>query len=221
MFGKRWSKIIIALLTAGMSHVTPVFAEGPPGPSDVLRGLKIGLDHASLCKALEDPRPNVRSLAATQLAEDRDKAAIPELKLALDRETATYTAYNLASSLVTLGSAAGQERLNLVCLDTGSPTALRTGSAELLASVAHDFGCSPYMVDLISSPNETAKNEALRYLTRVPASYKTLAAFGPPLLAVATSDPNPTSRDLAARALIQLGDDGSKRAWYKDHPKQP
>ena len=188
-------------------------ADTPPTVADTLKSLGVGLDHFSLCQALTDPRPLARTFAAAELAGQGDKTAIPEIEAALSAEKDQMTVFNLATSLVILGSETGVGRMEAICSSTGMEDNIRIRAADLLGSTRHDYICAPFTLSMIASSDADLRRNSLLYLNTVPASEKDHAAFGPPLLSVAINDPDPHLRELAGKTLAVLGDDQSKKAW--------
>jgi HEAT repeats len=89
----------------------------------------IKLTEEALVEALRSQVDEVRSLAAAELAEQKDSRVLPFIIAAADDERDTLTQINIASAAVWLGSSEGERILIRTCGDINIPTYLRVTSA--------------------------------------------------------------------------------------------
>ena len=83
-------------------NIRKVSAQAPPSVESVLMQYHITDTIPGLRVALKNPNPNIRTLAAGMLANDKDVDSIPMLRDALDNERTESVRLSLAASLATL-----------------------------------------------------------------------------------------------------------------------
>jgi HEAT repeat protein len=110
-----------ATLVAGQSSTDQVDRVRLSRYGDLLREDHIELTKPALIRALKNPNPEVRYLAAMKLAEDKATDAIPEVKEALAAEKIPKTRVNIAVGLGLLGDPGGRDELKKLCADESFP----------------------------------------------------------------------------------------------------
>jgi HEAT repeat protein len=154
----RQSKVrfCVAILSAGLIwYVTALPSQQPPSLEEALKAKGVGLSVESLRTALQDPRPEVRSLAAGELAEKKDTASLPLIRSALAKAGTPLERLNLAEALVTLGDPEGNIALRNVCEDQNLREDSRLIAANQLFQ-AGDDGCISAVVHILVSTNQSA-----------------------------------------------------------------
>ena len=111
-----------------------------------------GIDTAepSLIVALRSNDPEVRSLAAVELAEKHDEEAQPAIKDALIAETNTRSKIAIAASLVSLNDPIGLKVLNGMCTDASLPVEDTLAVAQEIALLSKPTGvCADVVLNAI------------------------------------------------------------------------
>lgn len=144
--------------------VLPLFAQAPPTIDQALQAKGIQLTETALRAALQDPRIEVRGLAAGALAERHDAQAIPEIHNRLTKATNPNERLNLAQALVELGDSEGASTMVAMCTDVKTPESLSLLVASRLAE-AGNVTCSPAVARILSvTSNSSMRQGALEYL---------------------------------------------------------
>ena len=95
--------LLLAALLA-FNHRQACDAQAPPTVESELRRYRIPTTQQGLQAALKDGRPEVRGLAASELASLKSTPSIPLIAEALEREKDQQARFNIASALVWLSS---------------------------------------------------------------------------------------------------------------------
>jgi HEAT repeat protein len=177
----------------------------PPTPRAVLQLHHVALDSDSLIAALKNADPLVRGVAAGMLAEDKETAAIPSIRMTLEGERNQQTRINIASALAELGDNEGTAALRSICLNTSALDAFRLEAAIQLRPYSRD--CVASVKDIAWSSSEPdvrlgAMSQLQQDKESSPEDQRSLLA----LEVHALDDPNPTIRMVAADGLAKTGD---------------
>lgn len=140
-------------------------AQAPPTIEQALAEKHIDTSLASLVRALQNPDPTVRSMAAMELASEQHSEEIPAIRDALDRETVTNTCVGIARALAYLHDSDGEKTLTAACLDRTVPPDLRLLAAMSLS--APTDRCTEAIASQANQSHNPAETMgAVRYLTR-------------------------------------------------------
>jgi HEAT repeat protein len=200
-------------LVAGQSDDNKAYSVQLSRYGDLLREAHIELTEPALIRALKNPNPEVRDLAAMKLAEDKAKDAIPEVKEALAEEKIPRTRVNIAVGLGLLGDPGGRDELKRLCADESFPPEFRLYAVRYMfdLGVENDEDClnaAEAIVQMVDADYHTAghRGTALELLPRfrglTPEDSKKVFA----LVVGRLDDPEPTVRMQAGAALADLGD---------------
>ncbi len=182
-----------------------LLSQAPPSIQQKLASRGIGISTEALIAALNDPRPEVRGLAAGQLAEDKDYDAAAAIATALDHEQVPEQRLNMARSLSALDDPRGRLAYVDLCESGSAPADLRLMAANEIAP--QDEGCSTSVVNMFAQSRSALEQlTELNYLLKRSAA--TGGAFAPEnTLAVGlrTSLKSPVAsvRDKAARCIAK------------------
>ena len=104
--------LILAVALVGSQPISQQgFGEKPQTFGDLLKRPNIELTQQGLVDALRNTDPEVRSLAAHKLAEDKAVETIPAIKDALATEKVPWTRMNIALALAEMGESIGFDTL--------------------------------------------------------------------------------------------------------------
>ena len=150
--------IAAILLLTGISALTQQDAVVWSGPPPTLRQLlttrNINLTESSLVEALRNPDPEVRSLAALVLAEDKARDTLPAIQEALQSEKVPQTKTNIALALAELGEQKGFATLESMCGNRDVPAYLR-GYATIYMLDLHHESCLGAIFEVLQSDSDT------------------------------------------------------------------
>jgi hypothetical protein len=127
------SRLFLIASILSLVTLTNAFAQPTPAVSsvrlsrfgDLLREHNIELTQPALIRALKNPDPEVRFLAAMKLSEEKAVDAIPEVKEALTTEEVPRTRVNIAVALGLLCDPGGPDELTGLCADQNFPPEFR------------------------------------------------------------------------------------------------
>jgi HEAT repeat protein len=119
-----------------------------------LQARGIDLSHASLAAALHNQDPQIRSQAAAVLAENQDQEAASLIEAALASEPDPKTMVELASTLMSLGDAAGTKRLVEICTSDTLPTQTVTYAIFQLVLEGSDAQCIDKLIQRFKNPDK-------------------------------------------------------------------
>ena len=152
------TRVLLVMLTSLCT------AQAPPTIEQFLRTKHILNNPSALQTALSSSDSSVRGAAAVQLAVLKSYAALPDLRIALEREHDSRAKLNIARALTMLGDSGGESTRRSVCSDNNTPDDLRVQAA---AELAPDLGV-PCMLALshviAASANDAVIYAALRTL---------------------------------------------------------
>jgi HEAT repeat protein len=187
------------------SAITSI-AQAPPTIEAALHKYGVSTTRLALQSALTDNRPEVRSLAAGELAEMKDSASIPLMVEVLQQEKDTLVRLNMAGSLLSLGSPVGKRVLLNLCNDTLLSESRRLEAGSRLVDVG-DTGCLSSVESILAKTGDAPiKVSALLVLARVKVVPGSLAATTHQLLVKTLQDGSSTVRQYSSECLVALGD---------------
>ena len=211
----------IAVLMVLLTSAGSVAQETPGAPigsvrlsrfGELLREDHIELTEPALIRALKNPNPEVRFLAAMKLAEDKAIDAIPEVKEALAAEKVPRTRVNIAVGLGLLGDPGGRDELKRVCADQNFPPEFRLYAVRYMFDlhVEKDEGClnaAEKIAQIVDADYHTAgyRIVALELLTHFRGLTPEESGKVFQLVVARLDDPEPTVRMQASQSLIALG----------------
>jgi HEAT repeat protein len=179
---------------------------------ELLREDHVELTEPALIRALKNPNPEVRFLAAMKLAEDKAIDAIPEVKEALAAEKVPRTRVNIAVGLGLLGDPGGRDELEGLCADQNFPPEFRLYAVRYMFDlhVEKDEGClnaAEKIAQIVDADYRTAgyRIVALELLTHFRGLTPEESGKVFQLVVARLDDPEPTVRMQASQSLIALG----------------
>jgi len=195
----------IASAPAQVAPLAPRWLAGtPPPPVETFAsGLErhhIDLTEPALLAALADRDPEVRSLAAAQLAAMDDHPALFQIIRALENERDPQTQVNIAGAATWLGSRRALEQLQLLCQDTNMPSTARLDAARYVSNKE-----SAACFSAVEQIERTEQDPAIRVLAIESATdYRGQSDKAAALATSALTDLEPSVRIAAADALRHL-----------------
>ena len=135
----------------------------------------IDTSEPSLIAALKNSDPEVRSLAAAELAEKQlnekqDDLAKPAIENALSAETNTRARITIAASLMSMGDPVGVKILNGMCTDASLPVEDTVIVVQQIAIADHSTGiCADVVLDAIE---HARPDYQMDLITVFPSIYK-------------------------------------------------
>lgn len=209
------SVVAVAALIPGVS----IPGQAPPTFKQALAKMGISSDRQSLYRALHDPRPAVRSVAAAELAEMKDPGTVSQIEPLIANEPDHSVAFTFAQSLNLLGSSVGTARLQRYCSDDSEEFGWRLQAAEDLAQTGN-YKCLSSITPYLGSQDTTVQEGVLLYLLHVPeAEARTDSSLGARLLTIADQKADKNMRELAGKVILQIGDDATKATYRAQHPR--
>lgn len=196
---------ICTLLSVVFGAVT-LAAQAPPTIEAQLSKYGVPLTQGGLRTALRDPRPQVRSLAAGELAERQDVQSRPAIEQALRTESNLLVRFNLASALLELKSDSGNNVLTQICEDSSVAEDLRLQAISRLID-ADDDHCLPQLVAILRNTKDTSsKISALLMLSKVEPVPNSLIRRIHPSLLSGLRDTNPAVREYTSQTIAAIND---------------
>jgi HEAT repeat protein len=206
----RWLPCTFLLTAnfAAMAQVAPLapkwLAGTPPPPvetfADGLTRHNVPLTEPGLLAALKDPDPEVRSLAAAQLAAADDHAALKYMITAFQDERDPQVQVNIAGAATWLGSNIAIEQLKTICRDVNQPSTARLDAARYISN--------KQLSDCFPAVREIARNDqdaTVRVLAITTAiTYRGQSDGAEKIAVQALNDIDSTVRVTAADSLRSL-----------------
>lgn len=208
---------VLAMRQAIAQSVTTPSKEPVRPFAEALRSHGIDPSEPSLVAALKNGDARVRSLAALQLAENRDLKAAPSIEAALAVEKDSQARIGIASALASIGDAVGARHLEAMCMDPSLPVYVTVGALQQLAAtrlaqpgLASIGKCAEVVLsELERSTSSGDTLAALAALSAFPAMYRDaprplsdrMTADAQDLL----QDKSPAVRMAASHTLAQIG----------------
>ncbi len=211
MVGKSMHRAIVhvlgfALFASGTLGCFRCVAQAPPTLEGELNRYGVPLTVEGLQSALRDPRPDVRSLAADELAAMKDAGSVPLIVQTLGVEKDALVRFNMASALLGLHSTAGAKVLSDVCDDRSEPEGHRLEAASRLVD-AGDFRCVSSIVDILEKTTDASVRASalliVAHIKPLPAAF--FARIHAALLA-SLQDQTTAVRQYATKCIAALGD---------------
>lgn len=196
---------LICVLIASLVTYRRALADRLPTIAEKLRQHHIDLSKGSLISALLNTDPEVRYLAAEQLAEDKATDAVPELERALQSEQVPATKVNIAFSLALLHDNLGLETLKSVCTDSRFPGYLRLRAASYTLKLKNDGCVNTILHDLESSKDAQTRIGALSLATQLAQLSNNHLQTIYPFILAALDDATPAVRLSASDSLATIG----------------
>ncbi len=164
----------------------------------ILRAHGIQMSESSLIRALSNSDPEIRSVAALQLAEDHDFAAVPKIEVALKAELEPRARITMAQALWSLHDPKGASYLQTMC---------REGSLSIyvLVEVVQDLNS-------MGEPSGACVDPVLDYLAADSLSSDRRQAVVPALPGLYRWAPKPRAEEIV-KALEEMLSDSS--GWVK------
>lgn len=198
---------LLFLLGRAIPQNAGVNLGGMPQPlGDSLRGRGIDVSEPSLVAALRNIDPEVRSLAALKLAEDRYLDAVPAIEEALSLEKDSKSRIAIAEALWGLHDPKGLVSLQGMCADNALPVYVLVDVVRHLNMIAESSGMC---VDPILSYVDSTTERREIVLPALPAMYRWASPKQAgrilSILQDMLSDGDPYVRMEASHALVQVG----------------
>jgi HEAT repeat protein len=194
----------IALILA-----TNAFGSRPETIAEALKRHHVALTRSALVAALQNSDPEVRGLAAAQLAEEEATEAVSAIVKALDAEHVPLTKVNIAFALARLGNEKGVKTLESACHETETVAGVRMTAAMYMVNFLHKNTCLADVVGVLDSRNDDQSGNRMQALSLAP-SFKGLSeGESQRLVAVTISNLQDTTASVrisASDALVRLGD---------------
>ncbi len=190
---------------AQVAPLAPKWLAGTPTPpvetfADGLTRHHIDLTETALLAALANPDPEVRSLAAAQLAAMDDRPALPAIIDALEAESDLQVQVNLAGAATWLDSRRALDKLQQLCQNLNVPATTRLDAARYVSN--KDL---PTCFSAVEQVEQSARHADLRILAlQSAANYRGQGARAQALAVSALTDMDPTVRIAAAQTLQSL-----------------
>jgi len=214
------SRLFLIASILSLVTLTNAFAQPTPAVSsvrlsrfgDLLREHNIELTQPALIRALKNPDPEVRFLAAMKLSEEKSVDAIPEVKEALATEEVPRTRVNIAVALGLLCDPGGPDELTGLCADQNFPPEFRLYAVRYMFDlhVENDTQCLQAAEQIVQTVDADYHTPAYRSMAlgllpqfRGLASEESEKVFQ--LVVQRLDDPEPDVRMAASRALVNLG----------------
>ncbi|MGA1981253.1 MAG: HEAT repeat domain-containing protein [Acidobacteriaceae bacterium] len=188
-----------------VAPLAPKWLAGTPTPpvetfADGLTRHHIPLTETALIAALANSDPEVRSLAAAQLAAMDDHQALPAIIDALEAESDIQVQVNLAGAATWLDSRRALEKLQQLCQNQNVPATARLDAARYVSN--KDL---PTCFSVVEQVEQSAQDADIRILALEAAvNYRGQADRAQALAISALGDLDPTVRIAAVEALQAL-----------------
>lgn len=157
----------LLLLVSLAASPSLMLSQAPPTILEKLQEHHVGTSRADLLEALHSSAPEVRGLAATELAARGDREALPAIVHAAQIERDGPTRLNLASAATWMGSPEGLLLVTDLCHNRSQSSWTRV-NATRTAFGREDHSCFSSLVELIQSGEAGARTEALGAASQLP-----------------------------------------------------
>ncbi|HXM61904.1 MAG TPA: HEAT repeat domain-containing protein [Terriglobales bacterium] len=197
---------VVAVLVTVILGDSTCIAQAPPTIQAELRKYGVPVTQLALQSALKDNRPEIRGLAAAELAEMKDVTSVPLIVKALEAEKDQLVKFNMATALVSLNSPAGTKALLHTCDDASVPAGRRLDAASRLVD-AGDLSCLPSVENILRKTTDPSnKVSALLLLARVKVVPASLVPRIHDTLLASLQDPDSAVRGYTSQCIAALGD---------------
>ena len=198
--------LFLTLLVTPLPRAGTNGTQAPPTIEAELGKYGVPVTQPALQAALKDKRPEVRSLAAGELAEMRDGESTPLIVQALEREEDPLVRFNMAASLLSLDSSVGKRALLHICNNASLPVDRRLEAASRLVNVGN-FDCLSSVESILRKTTEASiKVFALQILAKVKVTRASLAPEIHNTLLLSLQDHNSAVRQNASECIAALDD---------------
>jgi HEAT repeat protein len=198
---------LLAILTSTFGqNVPPIVTGGPASLTQLLKQHHVDVTKVSLLNALKNSDPEVRSLAAEKLAEDKEQDAIESVQAALRVENVPGSRINIALALAQLGDEDGIVALKTACDDANLAGYLRARAITYLLDLHRDDCLNGVLEMLKPESDSDSRLQALSLLPRFRNVTKEESQRIIDLTVKALGDQTPAVRMDASSALAALGD---------------
>ena len=205
----RWSSLLSMSCAVLLSFSLAMMGQPPPAPQVFLAQRGVQFTVPDLRRALANPDPEVRGVAAGALAEMRDVGAIPLLHSALDRELIPRVRISISGALAELDQWQGAASLIHSCRDTQLEATSRLKAANALIEMGSGE-CSESALEILEqAPRAPSRDLGLSYFRRVTRISEVLRPRVEKVLIGELRDPSPMNRQYASEALSVLGTERS------------
>lgn len=199
----------LRLPTIALIVATSAFGSRPETIAEALERHHVGLTRAALIHALRNSDPEIRGLAASQLAEEKATEAVPAMVGVLRGEHVPLTKVNIAFALARLGNETGVKTLESACHQSETVAGVRMTAAMYMVNFLHKNLCFADVLDVLDSREDDRAGDRVQALSLVP-SFKGLSEDESERLLTATvnslQDTSASVRIGASDVLVRLGD---------------
>ncbi len=154
-----WRSLAVLFVLIAQSGM----AEAPPTFTQELARLGVSLNKPSLLLALKDARPEVRGLAAAELAEMKEVDALPDILRAANDERDEQTQVNIAAAATWLGSTEGMSLLGRMCQNASLSALTRQSAASTLFDAGR-YECYPGVAAMMLPASSADERIGAMYL---------------------------------------------------------
>lgn len=200
--------VLLGLFTIGICFSQNIVQRQNGAPVSIPAKLQqhgISLTREGLVSALQSKDPEIRFLAAEQLAYAEEKDTIPDIRDALRREENPLAEVNMGYALAQLGDPNGFEALKRDCSKTQFQNHLRLVAARYLLDLDRDYCVGIVLDSLQNSSNPMDRMDALSLLPRFShLSHNNIVRMRN-LVLTALEDPTPAVRISAGEAISRIG----------------
>ena len=194
------------LLLAVLFVVQRGISEAPPTFKQELTRLGIPLTKPALILALSNAKPEIRGLAAAELAEMKAVDVLPEILRAANDERDEHAQVNIAAAATCLGSSEGMSLLGRMCHNASLSAFTRQNAARTLFDAGRYDCYSSVATMMLPSATADERIGAMYLLTqlheRTREQSEELLRLTLPMLA----EPDLQLRAEACQGLRMLGD---------------
>ena len=208
---------LICLLLCGTT--SPCQSNSRNGPlktfASSLQTYGIDLSEPSLIAALRNNTPQIRALAALQLAQDRDENAVPRIEEALADEKDPEAEIEISQALYSLHDPLGVLHLQTVCTKDSLPIERIIQAVGALDNAQQSSAACAGRILAVFDSNSSSewRLQAVGALASMyPWVPRDQAERMAEILQQMLSDPDPSVRMQASHALVQGHVDGAQNA---------
>jgi HEAT repeat protein len=203
---RRSLALSIFLISTVVTNLAKAVFQAPPTVDSVLMQYHIPNTIPTLRAALKNPDPNIRTLVAGVLAQDKDVDSIPLLREALESEQIESVKLSIATALASLKDYKGLDSLKTTCNDRDVRPTTRLIAANRLLEGGRD-DCTASVVDILGeTPDPSSRELGLQYLRRITSAPSSLLPMLQTILLNELRDTSPINRQYASECISVFGD---------------
>ena len=203
---------VVSILLVSMASIaapsqtrTALNSSRIPTVAQKLQEHHVGLTKPELLAALQSAEGEVRSLAATMLADEQATDAIPAILRSMSIETDPATRLNIAYALTRLGETRGNTALRESCQDATLVGFIRVRAASYLLT-QHDDSCLEAIETLLQSRDDPGtRAQALSILPQYQNLSVSQSRRTKQIVIESLTDADPSVRIVASETLVALG----------------